>query len=72
MDDHQVIARQAAKIERLEAENDALKAGIKRARSHIICIGGPLNDNRLGFSREQMMTFYLIKGALDDAEGCQG
>ena len=67
MDDQQVIARQAAKIERLEAEIGSLKAGISRARSHIVCIGGPLNDNKLGFSREQMMTFYRIKEALDDA-----
>lgn len=65
MNDLEVIARQAVKLERLEAENAHLKSCISRARLHIICIGGPLNDNKLCYSREQMVTFFRIKEELD-------
>lgn len=29
------------------------------------CIGGPLNDNKLGYSREQMVTFARIGEELE-------
>lgn len=65
MNEQEVIARQAVKLERLEAENAQLKDSIARARLHIICIGGPLNDNKLGYSKEQLYTFHRIKEELD-------
>lgn len=67
MEEQEVIARQATKIERLEVENAHLKDCIAKARLHMICIGGPLNDNRLQYSREQMVTFFRIKEELDAA-----
>ena len=53
----EVIARQAMKLERLEAENEQLKDSISRARRLLTCIGGPLNDNAMGYSKEQLTTF---------------
>lgn len=65
MSEQEVIARQTMKLERLEAENEQLKASISRARRHIICFGGPLHDNTLEYSKEQLSTFWLIQAELD-------
>lgn len=42
-----------------------LKERSRIAKSYIYCIGGPLNDNKLGYSRAQMVTFVRIADALD-------
>lgn len=65
MDEQEVIARQAVKLERLEAENARLKDNIARAKLHIIRIGGPLNDNKLAYSKKQLDTFHRIEEELD-------
>lgn len=64
MSEQELIARQAMKLERLEAENEQLRFSILRARRHITCIGGPLNDNSLGYSKEQLSTFRMIESEL--------
>lgn len=64
MTDAELIARQAKQIEELRDQVTALKARAKRAVSHIYCIGGPLNDNRLGYSKQQMVTFSMIADEL--------
>lgn len=66
MTQDQLIARQAQQIEELRDEVSALKARISKARSHIYCIGGPLNDNKLGYTRAQMATFFRIAEELGD------
>lgn len=63
--DLETIARQAMRINALEVENARLRENIKNAISHIVCIGGPLNDNKLGYSKPQMMTFWRIKEELE-------
>lgn len=55
-----VIATQATRLAGLEAENAELKAAIDRALQHIVGIGGPLNDSRLEYSKEQLRTFRQI------------
>lgn len=60
----ELIAVQAMRLEEMREELAELKEKIQKARSHIYCIGGPLNDNRLGYSREQMVTFQNIADAL--------
>lgn len=65
MNDEEIIARQARKIEKLERRIADLEKAKNDARSHIYCIGGPLNDNKLGYSRAQMVTFFLISECLD-------
>jgi len=63
--ERETIARQAMRLEALEIENARLRANIKNALSHIVCIGGPLNDNKLGYSKQQMVTFWRIKEELE-------
>jgi len=60
MTDTELIARQAKQIEELRDRVADLKGRAERAASHIYCIGGPLNDNKLNYSKPQMVTFSLI------------
>lgn len=66
MTEAELIARQAKQLEELRDEVAELKERARRARSHIYCIGGPLNDNKLGYSRPQMVTFARIAEELGD------
>ena len=66
MTQDQLIARQAQQIEELRDEVKCLKERMHRAWSHIYCIGGPLNDNKLGYTRAQMATFFRIAEELGD------
>ncbi len=63
--ERETIARQAMRLEALEIENERLRRNIKNAINNIVCIGGPLNDNKLGYSKQQMVTFWLIKEELE-------
>lgn len=66
MTESELIARQAKKLEELSDEVFDLKERARKARLHIYCIGGPLNDNRLGYSKPQMVTFARIAEELGD------
>ena len=66
MTESDLIARQAKQLEELRDEVSDLKERARRARLHIYCIGGPLNDNKLGYSKQQMVTFYRIAEELGD------
>lgn len=67
MTEDELIARQAMQLEELRDEVADLKARMRAAWSHIYCIGGPLNDNKLGYSRPQMETFFRISKELGEA-----
>jgi hypothetical protein len=66
MTEAELIARQAKQLEELRDEVADLKERARRARMHIYCIGGPLNDNKLGYTRAQMVTFARIVDELGD------
>ena len=66
MKEAELIARQAKQIEELRDEVADLKERARRARLHIYCIGGPLNDNKLGYTRAQLVTFARIVEELGD------
>ena len=66
MTEAELIARQAKHLEELRDEVAGLKERAMRARLHIYCVGGPLNDNKLGYTREQMVTFARIADELGD------
>ena len=65
MENSELIARQAKQIEELKDHVLRLKKNKKDALSHIYCIGGPLNDNKLRYSKEQMVTFARIADCLN-------
>jgi len=68
MIDSEIIARQARVIEELKEQVSILERNKKDALGHIFCIGGPLNDNKLGFSKQQMVTFARIAECLGNEE----
>lgn len=66
MTDAELIARQAKQLEELRDEVSDLKDRARKARLHIYCIGGPLNDNKLRYTKPQMVTFARIADELGD------
>lgn len=65
MEDDKLVAKQARDIDRLTTENVDMSEALERIRLRMVCIGGPLNDNRLAYSNEQLVTFAHI---LQDVE----
>jgi hypothetical protein len=66
MTQDQLIARQAKQIEELRDRVLDLETKSRKACGHIYCIGGPLNDNKLGYTNAQMVTFARIADELGD------
>ncbi len=65
MSDDEVIARQAKKILELTDELAELRKSVSKAICHIVCVGGPLNDNKLKFSGQQLTVFQAILNELE-------
>ena len=64
MTDDAVIATQARQIAELSEEVTRLKACHHQAVLHIIRIGGPLNDNAMQCTDEQLRVFQSILNEL--------
>ena len=60
MDKDKLIAQQALKIAELEEENREYLDANAEIYNIIFCIGGPLNDNKLGYTASQMVPFDKI------------
>ena len=63
----ELIVKQALKLERLKAELADYKAAEKEISALMVCIGGPLNDNKLGYSPDQLKPFQAIARLLVSA-----
>lgn len=57
----ELIAEQQLKIRQLGLELNSLSSRLREIYSLLICIGGPLNDNKLKFSKEQREIFHDIQ-----------
>jgi hypothetical protein len=62
-----LIAHQALKIAILEKKVGRYKRIFDSIHNTIYCIGGPLNDNKLGFTRTQMSVFARISDLINEA-----
>lgn len=60
MDKDKLIAKQQLEIEELKEENNYNKDSLERIHSILYATGGPLNDNILGYSKEQLGPFFMI------------
>jgi hypothetical protein len=67
----QLIARQAKIIEEQKDQLLHVISCVKSAKIKIIGIGGPLNDNYLGFNSKQLKLFALILEELEDCLSIQ-
>ena len=60
LNDEQTIARQAKIIFALHDKVDILKSCLSEIQSELVCIGGPLNDNNLHFTKPQLLMCQRI------------
>ena len=60
MDKDTLIAKQALEIENLKGRLASFEECCRQINMHCICIGGPLNDNVLGYTPKQLKTFWAI------------
>ncbi len=63
----ELIVKQALKLEKLKAELAEYKFAEKEINALMVCIGGPLNDNKLGYTAEQLKPFQAIARLLVSA-----
>lgn len=56
-----LIAEQALEIRSLTQENNELRERLSSIRKMLICVGGPLNDNKHNYSKEQLLLFFEIQ-----------
>jgi hypothetical protein len=64
----ELISRQAKQIAELSDEVKDLRERAKQVRQYIYCIGGPLNDNKLLYTRAQMVIFQRIADELGEPQ----
>ena len=67
MTNERIIAVQAKEIEEQKERIERLEKASSDALLYIYCIGGPLNDNGLCYSKPQMVTFARIAQELESA-----
>jgi hypothetical protein len=73
MTDEQLLLQQARRIASLEEELAARKEAEHRIYMTIYGIGGPLNDNKFGYTKEQLFPFARIADELwPDDHVCDG
>ena len=65
MNADEIILIQAKRIVALEQRVAELDRANLDARSHMYCIGGPLNDNKWGYTRDQLTPFFRMAECLD-------
>lgn len=65
MTEQELIAKQSLEIANLSEKLDNVILYTQKALIQIYGIGGPLNDNKLGYNKEQMITFYRIAELLE-------
>ena len=62
MTDDELIAKQTRQIANLEEQVRDYRDSAKRVVSLIYGIGGPLNDNKLGYTKDQMLDWTRVIG----------
>ena len=60
MSKDELISKQAMKIYKQKKLIKDYTTRLRCIHNTIYCIGGPLNDNKLGYTKEQMKDFYKI------------
>jgi len=66
MDMHELVAKQQLEIENQKQRILALEGSLSMIHILMICVGGPLNDNFLKYSKEQSVIFHRMEDIIDD------
>lgn len=70
-----VIAELYLECRELRNQNVELKKTMRRIRMECVGVGGPLNDNKLGFDEQQRKVFHRIESLTsmgDEADDDEG
>ncbi len=65
MKESELIAEQALKISELEKAMTQHNEDRDTVYNILYCIGGPLNDNKQGFTKSQLRIFFSIRDAVN-------
>lgn len=57
-----LIVSQQLEIQDLKAFKESALKDFREINLMLVCVGGPLNDNVLGYSREQRQPLHKING----------
>ena len=60
-----IIAKQQGELYALREDNQEFKRRLNDIRLSLICIGGPLNDNKLGYNPAQRKLFHDINDTIE-------
>jgi len=60
-----LISKQAIEIDELKTELFTRVTAENQIQGIIYCIGGPLNDNKRGYTKTQLVPFAQIANLLD-------
>ena len=63
--DDQIIADQAKQIYVLEKLCKQYLENVRTVNKMLYCIGGPLNDNKYQYNKEQLQIFFRIVETLE-------
>lgn len=66
MSKDELIAKQQLEIEELKSISSTRKEALRKISRLCTCIGGPLNDNKKGYTKEQMLDFWQINELAED------
>jgi hypothetical protein len=64
MTKEELITKQQLEIEELKSKVQLDSQAIDSVHSVLFCVGGPLNDNKHSYSREQLKPFFDIANVL--------
>jgi predicted transposase YbfD/YdcC len=70
INDAELIADQARKIAKLEADAIELHAAISGVNKILYCIGGPLNDNKHQYNPAQIREWFDVAHCVEGFDGC--
>jgi hypothetical protein len=66
MDTNGLIAKQQLEIENLKERVSEMNSVLCDIRLSLVCIGGPLNDNILGYNAAQRRPLHKIKEMIEN------
>lgn len=67
MKKNKLIAKQAKQIAQLEERVGVLGDALDNIECRLVCITGPLNGNKMGYSNPQLYIFHRIMEDIRDA-----
>jgi len=64
MTKEELITKQALEIEELKSKIASYENSVAEIKLMLICIGGPLNDNKHHYSNDQLKIFFRIQNSI--------